>query len=150
MDSSPALRNSNTMKIITETKIPAPIDAVWRAFNDPDDILQWDTSDEWHTITASNDLKVSGLLELRIEVKDGKSGFDFAATYTQVEPNRLIEWRQMDDDRLVRMEFAENGTSTVVRQTFNADPTIPNDEERADWQGVLDNFGRHVAAKHDA
>lgn len=138
------------MKIITETEILAPIDAVWRAFNDPDDILQWDASDEWHTIAVSNDLKVGGLLELRIAAKDGKSGIDFTATYTQVEPSCLIEWRQMDDDRLVRVEFAETGTGTVVRQTFDADPTIPGDEERADWQGVLDNFGRHVAAKHRA
>lgn len=136
------------MKIITETKIPAPIDVVWRAFNDSDDILQWDSCDEWHTITASNDLKVGGLLELRIEAKVGKSGFDFVAIYTQVEANCLIEWRQMDDDRLVRVDFSENGTGTIVRQTFDADPTIPSDEERADWQGVLDNFGRYVAAKH--
>jgi len=116
------------MKIVTETKIPAPINVVWRAFNDPDDILQWDTSDEWYTITASNDLKIGGLLELRIEARDGKSGFDFAATYTQVELNRLIEWRQMEDDRLVRVEFTENGTGTVVRQTFAADPSIPGDD----------------------
>lgn len=137
------------MKIITETEIPAPIDIVWRAFNDPNDILQWDYCDEWYTITASNDLKVDGLLELRIESKVGKPGFDFAAIYTQVETNRLIEYRQMDDDRLIRVDFSENGTGTIVRQTFNADPTIPSNEERADWQGVLDNFGRYVAAKHN-
>ncbi|WP_413521277.1 SRPBCC domain-containing protein [Psychrobacter glacincola] len=135
------------MKIITETKISAPIDVVWHAFNDPNDILQWDSCGEWHTITASNDLKVGGFLELRIESKVGKSGFDFAAIYTQVETNRLLEWRQMDDDRLIRVDFSENGTGTIVRQTFNADPTIPSNEEWADWQGVLDNFGRYVAAK---
>ncbi len=138
------------MKIIIEVKIPAPIEAVWRAFNDPAEIVQWDASDEWHTIRASNDLKVGGLLELRIEAKDGKSGFDFAATYTQVEPNCLLEWRQVDDDRLVRVEFSESGIGTVVRQTFEADSMIPRDEERSDWQGVLDNIGRHVAAKHGA
>lgn len=138
------------MKIIVETIIPAPINLVWQTFNDPDDILHWDVSDEWHAISASNDLKVGGLLKLRIEDRDGKSGFDFAATYTQVEQNRLIEYRHMNDDRLVRVEFSENGAGTVVRQTFNADPKIPSDEERADWQGVLDNFGRHVAKKHGA
>ena len=137
------------MKIITETKIPASIEIVWLAFNDPNDILQWDFSDEWHTITASNDLKVGGLLELRIESKVGKPGFDFAAIYTQVETNRLIEYRQMDDDRLIRMDFFENGTGAIVRQTFNADPKIPSNEEQADWQGVLDNFGRYVATKLD-
>ena len=138
------------MKITTEAKISAPVDVVWRIFNDPEDIVQWDRSDEWQTIKASNDLKIGGLLELRIEARDGKSGFHFTATYTRVELNRLIEWRQMDDDRLIRVEFTENGVATVVRQTFNADPEIPEGEERADWQSVLENFARYVAKKHAA
>ena len=136
------------MKIVTDIKIPVPIDIVWRAFNDPSDILHWDSCDEWHTITASNDLRVGGLLELRIESKVGQSGFDFVAIYTHIETNRLIEWRQRDDDRGIRMDFLENDTGTIVRQTFDADPTIPSNEEQADWQGVLDNFGRYVATKH--
>lgn len=138
------------MKIIIEVSIPAPIDAVWHAFNDPAQIVQWDASDEWHTTRASNDLKVGGQLKLRIEVKNGNSGFDFTATYTQVKSNRLLEWRQVDDDRVVRVEFAESGAGTIVRQRFDADPTIAHDEERADWQGVLDNFKQYVAAKHGA
>lgn len=136
------------MKILAEVIVPAPIQAVWRAFNDPAEIVGWDASDEWHTIRASNDLRVGGQLNLRIEAKAETSGFDFSAIYTRVEPNHLIEWRQMSDNRLVCVTFAEHGAGTVVRQTFDADPTIPHDEERAEWQGVLDNFRRHVTAKH--
>jgi uncharacterized protein YndB with AHSA1/START domain len=93
----------------------------------------------------SNDLRVGGLLELRIDAKDGGTGFDFAATYTRLEPKGLIEWRT-DDDRYVRVEFIEIGTGVIVRQTFDAEATPPVDEQRLVWQAVLDSFTRHVAA----
>src|SRR3954447_19432981 len=133
------------MKITIETHVAAPIADVWRAFNNPDDIVRWDASDDWHTTWASNDLKVGGKLLLRIEANDGGSGmgFDFAATYTQIEPNRLIELRE-DDDRMARLEFIETDTGVTLRQTFDADSKLPEDQQRADWQAVLDRFARYV------
>ena len=68
------------MRIRTEVLIDAPLDVVWRAFNDPAEITQWDASDDWRTTWASNDLRVGGLLRLRIEPRHGEAGFDFAAT----------------------------------------------------------------------
>lgn len=133
------------MKITVETNVAALVEAVWRAFNNPDDIVQWDACDDWHTTKALNDLRLGGVLSLGIEAKDGGMGFDFAATYTQIEPNRLIEFR-MDDGRIVRVEFIETGTGVTVRQTFDAESTRPEDQERSEWQAVLDSFARHVAA----
>ena len=54
----------------------------------------------------------------------------------------------MDDDRHVRVEFFETGTGVTVRQTFDAESATPVDEQRLDWQSVLDRFTRHVAAIH--
>jgi uncharacterized protein YndB with AHSA1/START domain len=84
------------MKITIEKNIIATIDEVWKAFNNPDDILQWDYTNEWKTTWVSNDLKVGGKLLLRIENSENSEnseGFDFSATYTQIELNRLIEFR---------------------------------------------------------
>src|SRR3546814_12051137 len=67
------------------------------------------------------------------------------ATYTKLEPMRVIEWRT-DDDRHVRVEFAETEAGVIVHQTFDAEPAPSVDEQRQDWQGVLDNFARHVTA----
>ena len=133
------------MKITTEALIGVPIETVWRAFNDPVDILQWDASEDWRTTWASNDLRVGGLLKLRIEPRRCGASFDFAATYTIIEPMRLIEWR-MEDDRDVRVAFRETGAGVVVKQTFDAEPTSSVDEQRRDWQSVLDGFARHVTA----
>lgn len=133
------------MKIIIDTDIAAPIDGVWRAFNDPHDILQWDASADWQTTRATNDLRVGGQLELRIDAKYGGPGLDFAATYMRVEPQRLIEWR-VDDGQHVRVEFIETSTGVTVRQTFDADDTASVEDQRRDWQGVLDSFARHAAS----
>lgn len=131
------------MKIAIETNVAAPLADTWRAFNNPDDIVQWDASDDWHTTWASNDLRVGGKLLLRIEANDGGMGFDFAATYTQIELNRLIEFRE-DDDRMVRLEFIETANGVTIRQTFDAEAKHPEDQQRAEWQAVLDRFARHV------
>lgn len=132
------------MKISTGTHIDAPIDLVWHAFNDPNAILHWDNSDDWAAIHASNDLRLGGLLRLRMKAKNGGEDFNFTATYTRLEHKTLIEWRT-DNDLYACVEFIETGSGVTVRQTFDAEPTPSVDEQRLDWQSVLDNFARYVA-----
>src|SRR5436309_3000388 len=119
------------MKITIETKVAASIAETWRAFNHPADIMQWDAADEWHTTWAANDLQVGGQLLLRLEANAGGLSFDFAATYTQIELNRLIEFRA-DDDRMVRLAFIETATGVTLRQTFDAASKQPADQQRAE------------------
>ncbi len=45
-------------KITIETNVAATIADVWRAFNEPDDIVEWDAAEDWYTPRASNDLIV--------------------------------------------------------------------------------------------
>ena len=133
------------MRIRTEVLIDAPLDVVWRAFNDPAEITQWDASDDWRTTWASNDLRVGGLLRLRIEPRHGEAGFDFAATYMWVEPMRRIDWR-MEDGRHVRVDFRETGAGVMVNQAFDAEAVPSIEEQYRDWQGVLESFACHAAA----
>lgn len=134
------------MRITVETKVAAPIDAVWDAWNNPDDIVQWNAaSEDWHTTRASTDLKVGGKLSSRMEAKDGSMGFDFGGVYTAVEPHRLIEFT-MDDARTVRVEFFQEGDAVLVRESFDADASHSEEQQRAGWQAILDRFARHVEA----
>lgn len=135
------------MKIRIQAHVGAPIGDTWRAFNSPEDILQWDASDDWHTTRASNELKVGAKLVLRIEANDGGPGFDFAATYTQIALTRLIEFRNDDDGQMVRLDFVESGKGVTIYQSFDADPTQPHDQQRQEWQTVLDRFARYVERK---
>jgi hypothetical protein len=45
---------------------------------------------------------------------------------------------------MVRLEFIETDTGVTLRQTFDADSKHPEDQQRSDWQAVLDRFARYV------
>ena len=137
------------MKITIEKNINAPVADVWRAFNSTDDIVQWDGTDDWRVAGASNDLKVGGKLVLHNEPKDGGKAFDFVSTYTQIEPNRVIECR-MDNGFTARYEFLETDTGVTFRQTFDAKSTQTEGEQRSEWQAVLDRFAHYVERQYVA
>lgn len=134
------------MKIWVETTVAAPIERVWAAWTTPEDITQWNAaSDDWHTPRASVDLRVGGTFTFRMEARDGSAGFDFAGTYTKIEPQRLIECEF--GGRTLRVEFIPGPDGVTVRETFDAEDIHSEEEQRAGWQAILDNFARHVERK---
>ncbi|TEA78785.1 SRPBCC family protein [Allopusillimonas ginsengisoli] len=134
------------MKIIVETNVRAPIEKVWEAYTTPDDIVRWNAaSDDWHTTRASVDLRAGGEFSSRMEAKDGSFGFDFAGTYTNVIPHRLIEYSF--GEREAKVEFAETPEGVNISVSFQAESTHSNEEQQAGWQAILDNFARYVEGR---
>jgi uncharacterized protein YndB with AHSA1/START domain len=137
-------------KITVETHVAAPIQDVWRAWNTPDDIKQWNAaSDDWHT-TKSADLRVGGAFSSRMEAKDGSMGFDFAGTYTKVVEHKLIE--SAFGDRVLLVEFIPDPDrdGVTVRETFDAESTHSIEQQRGGWQAILDNFKGYVESRRRA
>jgi len=133
-------------QITVEAPVAAPLAEVWRAYTTPEDIKQWNAaSDDWHTTAASVDLRPGGAFSSRMEAKDGSFGFDFAGTYTKVEPQRLIEYSF--GDRMARVEFLPQDGKVRVRVSFDPETTHPLEQQRAGWQAILSNFARHVEAR---
>jgi uncharacterized protein YndB with AHSA1/START domain len=136
------------VKITVETRVRAPVEAVWRAWTTPEDIKQWNAaSDDWHTTAASVDLREGGAFSSRMEAKDGSMGFDFAGTYTRiVEPERI---ECLFGDRTVVIEFVPADGAILVRETFDAETTHPVEQQRQGWQAILDKFARHVESRRN-
>jgi len=133
------------MKITVSTVVAAPVTEVWRAYTSPEDIKAWNTaSPDWHTTRSDVDLRVGGKFSSRMEARDGSFGFDFAGEYTKVVPTRLLEYTF--GDRVGTVEFSDGATGVTVSVTFDSEPTHPEDQQRAGWQAILDNFARHVVA----
>lgn len=131
------------MKIIVETNVRAPIERVWQAYTTPEDIVQWNAaSDDWHTTRSNVDLRIGGTFSSRMEAKDGSFGFDFAGIYTNVVPNRLIEYSF--GDRTATVEFSASPEGVKVRVSFDAETTHSDEQQRDGWQAILNNFARHV------
>ena len=135
------------MKVTVETIVKAPIDRVWQAYTTPADIVQWNAaSEDWHTTTASVDLREGGAFSSRMEAKDGSFGFDFAGTYTKVVPNQLIAYAF--GEREATVEFIEKPEGVAVRVVFDAESTHSIEQQQSGWQAILDNFARHVERQH--
>ena len=130
-------------KITIEALVRAPLDAVWRAWTTPEDIVQWNAaSDDWHTPRASVDLRVGGVFSSRMEARDGSMGFDFEGTYTVVEPMQRIA--AVFGGRTLEVEFLVGDDGVTVRETFEPETTFPVEYQRAGWQAILDRFKGHV------
>jgi uncharacterized protein YndB with AHSA1/START domain len=138
-----------SQKITIETKISAPIEQVWRAWNTPDDIKQWNAaSDDWHTTKSEVDLRVGGAFSSRMEAKDGSMGFDFAGTYTNVVEHKLIE--STFGGRILLVEFITGQDGVTVRETFDPESTHSVEQQRQGWQAILNNFKMHVESNRRA
>lgn len=134
------------MKISVDTTVRAPIEKVWRAYTTPADIMQWNAaSNDWHTTAATVDLREGGAFSSRMEARDGSMGFDFAGTYTRVDPHRLIEYAF--GDRTAQVAFTEGPVGVTVQVTFDSEATHSTEQQRAGWQAILDNFRRHVESQ---
>ena len=132
-----------TQPITVETTVSAPVAKVWDAYTTPEDIMEWNTpSDDWHTPAATVDLREGGAFSSRMEAKDGSMGFDFAGTYTKIEPHRRIEYEF--GGRHAVVSFLPEGGGVRVRVTFDAETENSPEQQRAGWQAILDSFRRHV------
>jgi len=136
------------MKITVRTVVDAPIAAVWLAYNTPTDIMVWNTaSADWHTTASAVDLRVGGRFSSRMEAKDGSFGFDFSGEYTDIVPLQRLAYTF--GDRVGVVEFAELSSGVAVTVTFDSEETHSEEQQRAGWQAILDNFARYVEARRD-
>jgi uncharacterized protein YndB with AHSA1/START domain len=134
-------------KITVEATVNAPVEKVWKLWNDPKDIVQWNTPDpSWHSPSSENDLRVGGKFKNRMEAKDGSFGFDFEGIYDSVVLNKEISYT-LGDGRKATTIFTEQDGKTEVATTF--DPETENDPEfqKQGWQSILSNFVKYAESK---
>ncbi|MFO0764948.1 MAG: SRPBCC family protein [Patescibacteria group bacterium] len=127
-----------------EATINAPVEKVWTNYTEPEHITKWNfASDDWMCPSATNDLRVGGMLTARMEAKDGSFGFDFGGTYTEVIPNQRLAYT-LGDGRKVEVNFSETDGVTTVTTAFDAETQNPEEMQRQGWQAILNNFKKHV------
>ncbi len=131
--------------ITVEATIDAPIEKVWKFWNEPEHIVNWCfASDDWCAPHATNDLRTGGTFNTRMESRDGTVGFDMAGEYMNVVEGKLIEY--VFGDRHAKIEFisgeAQGGVKII--ESFEAEDENPLDMQKAGWQSILNNFKKYV------
>ena len=138
------METENKTTITIKTLVNAPVSKVWTLWNDPEHVVKWNSaSDDWHTPKAENDLTVGKGFLYTMAAKDGSFSFDFEATYTAIEQQKLIEYT-LADDRKVKIEFIEEGNQTHIIEAFEAEGENPADMQREGWQAILNNFKQYA------
>jgi uncharacterized protein YndB with AHSA1/START domain len=131
------------MKITVETLVNAPLEKVWHAYTNPEDVKHWNfASSDWHCPSASGDLREHGKFCSRMEAKDGSMGFDFEGTYTKIVPLERIEYAF--GDRFATVEFKPESQGVRVRVSFDVETTFSIEQQREGWQAILNSFAKHV------
>jgi uncharacterized protein YndB with AHSA1/START domain len=133
--------------ITVEAFVKTPVHVVWKLWNTPEDITHWNNaSDDWHTPSAQIDLKPGGKFLVRMEAKDGSSGFDFGGKYDQVKERELIAYT-IGDGRKVEINFTSIGTDTKIVETFEAENQNSIELQRTGWQAILNNFKKYAETR---
>ena len=141
------METKNIKPITVQTTIQADIDKVWNYWTQPEHIINWNfASDEWCCPKAKNDLKPNGKFSWRMEAKDGSIGFDFTGDYIKIIEKEMITYK-MSDGRLVSIGFSENKNEVTLSETFEAEGTNSDEQQRAGWQAILGNFKHYVESK---
>ncbi len=138
---------TQTPTVITiETTVHAPVEKVWKYWNEPAHITGWNfASDDWHSPWAKTDFKEGGNFSARMEAKDGSMGFDFAGVYNVIREHEYIEYT-IGDGRKVNIRFTPDGSNTKVAESFEAEGTHSVEMQQGGWQAILDNFKKYTEA----
>ncbi len=130
--------------ITVQTVVNSPVQKAWDAWTKPEHVTKWNqASSDWHSPRGTNDLREGGKFVYRMESKDGTIGFDFGGTYTKVVPLKQIEY-VMDDKRAVSVTFEEQGDSTRIVETFDAESENSPEMQRQGWQAIIDNYKKYT------
>lgn len=140
------MATTETKNITVKATVNVPVAKAWESWNKPEHITKWAAaSDDWHAPKAENDLRTGGVFSTRMEAKDGSFGFDFGGTYTNVKEHEVIAYT-MGDGRTVEVTFKDNGNSTDIVETFDAESQNPIEMQQQGWQAILDNYKKYTEA----
>ncbi len=131
-------------RISVQTSVQSDLEKVWEYWTNPEHITKWNfASDEWCCPKAINNLKPNGKFSWRMEAKDGSMGFDFEGTYENIVGHKFISYR-LSDNRKVDIKFTQNGNEVEVSESFDAGGTNSDEQQRAGWQAILENFKEYL------
>ncbi len=123
--------------------INAPIEKVFKAWIEPEQMKQWYSPEGMSTPAATSEARAGG--QYTVTMKMGDKTFDMSGKYLEFdEPNRLVfSWNH--DDSVVTVDFkklADDKTEVSLKHTGFA-----NEQSRAQhddgWVGTLDKLAKH-------
>ncbi len=136
--------------------IGAPVDRVYQAFVDPDELVRWMHPEPFRGVSATNDPRVGGRGELTHRDVDGEDVVGgFIWEYLEVEENRrlVMDWQfgpEWDPDQthsrmtIELLETEEGSTEvTLFHERLGEAPPGGHMGVNTGWTQALESLERH-------
>jgi uncharacterized protein YndB with AHSA1/START domain len=137
---------NNKSMITVNIEIHSPIEEIWKRWNDPKDIKEWNNiNEDWHTPVVQNDLRPGGKFLYVMGTKDGSFSFNFTGKYDEVAAHKLIAYT-LDSGRTATITFSQ-GYPVMLTETFEPDDAPSVEEQRDFCQAILNSFRNYVESK---
>ncbi len=143
------MSEKNHAPITVSALVNAPVQKAWEFWTTPEHIVNWNfASDDWCCPSASCHLTPGGTFSWRMEAKNGSMGFDFSGKFDTVSPPEKLTY-MLEDGRQVAVEFKEQGSATLIEETFEPENENSPDLQQEGWQAILNNFKKFAESKAD-
>ena len=146
------------LDLVLERVVPVPRELVWRAWTNPDDIMQWFTPLPWRTVECEVDLRPGGMFRTVMRSPEGQD-FPNAGCYLEVIPNVRLVWTDalLPGYRpslepfftgIISLESVGTGTRYTATAIHRDEPTRKRHEEmgfHGGWATALDQLVAHMS-----
>ena len=130
--------------VYIEAEINGSIQDVYNCLTNPEAIKKWNfASEEWHCPNAKVDLVIGGKQHTRMESKDGKFGFDFNLTFTNIVQNKRLSY-VMEDGRLWDIQLSRTQNGVLVQEFFEIEDENSEELQLSGWGAILTNFKKYI------
>jgi uncharacterized protein YndB with AHSA1/START domain len=140
------------LRLHLEKVVAAPVEQVFSACLDPDELSRWWGPAGFTAPLVSLDARVGGAYRIRMQPPEGEA-FHLRGEFTEIDPPRRLgytfEWEEPDpDDRRteVALSFLEQGEGTTI--VLDQGP-FATDDRRAlhetGWTETLERLAGHFA-----
>jgi uncharacterized protein YndB with AHSA1/START domain len=143
-----------TAQEITLTRVfDAPRELVWRAWTEPDRLVQWWGPPGWSTPleTVTMDVRPGGTMRLTSVSEDGNEMTVVGVYREVVEPERLAfdepaedSWHEGAESVVTLNDLGDGRTEMVMQSTIQTTDEM-REQAAAGMNGTLDRLAEHLA-----
>ncbi|PWT96892.1 MAG: hypothetical protein C5B53_08830 [Candidatus Melainabacteria bacterium] len=144
--------NTKTNTLEVRRTIQAPVEKVYRAWTEPEQISQWFGCDKVARARVTQELKVGGQYRIEANCADGSPGLVYG-TFKEIIPNQKLVYSWTNgsaeypaSDTIVSVEFIARGSETeihLVHSNFALAKSVEG--HTMGWQECLEKLARFVA-----
>lgn len=146
----PGITKTHTLEI--RRTIRAPVEKVYRAWTDPDQLTQWFGCDQVSGSRVTQDFRVGGQYRIDANCVDGRPAAVYG-TFKEIVPNQKLVYSWTNgsvefpaNDTLVSITFTAKGSETeihLLHSNFALDKSVEG--HTTGWHQSLDKLARFVA-----